>query len=66
MKMGGVQLSLGSAEIRVRSGAGELLAAPDLILHYVTAHGYGPPEEFVMAVLTGAHGAVNDGTLDDT
>lgn len=32
-------------------GAGCLYVAPSLILHYVDAHQYAPPEEFVKAVL---------------
>jgi hypothetical protein len=51
IEIGGLRLSLGSAEIRVRSATGKLFAAPDLIYHYVTAHSYKPPEEFVAAVL---------------
>lgn len=43
---------LGSAEIRV-AGEHQVFAAPDLIGHYVTAHGYRPPEAFVRAVLEG-------------
>jgi hypothetical protein len=42
----------GSAEIRV-VGVGRVYAAPDLIGHYVEAHGYCPPEEFIAAVLGG-------------
>ncbi|MET9513441.1 hypothetical protein ABZX62_34205 [Streptomyces flavidovirens] len=40
----------GSAEIRV-IGEGVVYAAPELITHYVEAHGYAPPAEFVRAVL---------------
>jgi hypothetical protein len=40
----------GSAEIRV-AGVDKVYAAPELIHHYVVAHGYKPPEEFVTAVL---------------
>ncbi len=42
----------GSAEIRV-VGVGRVYAAPDLIGHYVEAHGYCPPQEFIAAVLDG-------------
>jgi hypothetical protein len=42
----------GSSEIRV-VGANEIYAAPTLIYHYVTAHNYRPPDEFIAAVLTG-------------
>jgi hypothetical protein len=40
----------GSAEIRV-AGAGKVYAAPTLVHHYVVAHDYRPPEEFIAAVL---------------
>jgi hypothetical protein len=39
-----------SAEMRVR-GDEKVYAAPTLIHHYVLAHGYKPPEEFIAAVL---------------
>ena len=42
---------LGSAEIRVTSASGISYAAPDLVVHYIEAHGYGPPAEFVAALL---------------
>lgn len=41
---------LGSADIQVE-GEGDVYRAPALMLHYVTAHDYLPPEEFVDAVL---------------
>jgi hypothetical protein len=33
------------------SGDGVLLVAPSLILHYIDAHEYAPPEQFCQAVL---------------
>jgi hypothetical protein len=42
--------SAGSAEIRV-AGERAVYAAPTLVHHYVVAHGYKPPDEFVAAVL---------------
>ena len=42
----------GSGEIRVL-GETDIYAAPDLIVHYITAHNYQPPREFVQAVLQG-------------
>lgn len=48
---GGETLLLGSSEIRVVSGSGELFAAPTLIYHYVAAHHYAPPERFLRALL---------------
>ena len=47
----GRQAMLGSAEIRVISENGTILAAPNLVLHYVDRHRYLPPTEFVEAVL---------------
>ncbi|AVT38709.1 hypothetical protein [Plantactinospora sp. BB1] len=32
------------------SGSGVMFAAPSLIWHYVTAHSYRPPTEFIEAV----------------
>ncbi|MFG3705979.1 hypothetical protein ACGF7U_14765 [Micromonospora sp. NPDC047670] len=43
-------LLLGHAEIRVPSGQGVTFAAPSLIWHYVIAHSYRPPAEFIEAV----------------
>lgn len=48
----GRTVELGRSEIRVL-GDDDIFAAPDLILHYVTAHQYRPPAEFVTAVLRG-------------
>ncbi len=45
-------IQLGQAEIRVL-GEDDIFAAPTLIYHYVTAHNYRPPEEFIQAVLKG-------------
>jgi len=42
----------GNGEIRVRGASGQIYVAPALIHHYVTAHGYRPPAEFVSAVET--------------
>lgn len=49
---GGERLLLGSAEIRVPSMDARYFAAPNLIFHYVGAHRYSPPSEFVRAVMT--------------
>ena len=45
-----------SAEMRV-AGGGEVYAAPSLVHHYVVAHDYRPPDEFVSAVLAWDGGA---------
>ena|ERR1700677_1330285 len=47
----GERVPLGSAEVRVATDSGTVLAAPNLIWHYVTYHRYLPPEEFIRAVL---------------
>ncbi|MFF0296030.1 hypothetical protein ACFYST_20660 [Kitasatospora sp. NPDC004614] len=47
----GGAVALGSSEIRVPGRAGEVFAAPTLVVHYVSAHGYLPPPSFVEAVL---------------
>ncbi len=45
---------LGSAEITVHATA-RTYAAPNLVLHYVAAHGYLPPDDLVEAVMRGGH-----------
>lgn len=45
---------LGSGEIRVFHPNGLILAAPDLVFHYIYAHHYAPPTEFVEAVILAA------------
>lgn len=47
----GREIWLGSAEITVEGADGKIYAAPSLIYHYVAAHDYGPPKEFVEALL---------------
>ncbi|HMJ00406.1 MAG TPA: hypothetical protein VK488_11280 [Gaiellaceae bacterium] len=42
---------VGSAEIRVRGRHRVVYASPDMIVHYVTAHRYRPPDYFIQAVL---------------
>lgn len=46
----GVDRSASSSEMRV-SGNGKVYAAPSLVHHYVVAHAYRPPDEFIAAVL---------------
>jgi hypothetical protein len=41
----------GNGEIHVRSRAGDVYAAPLLVVHYVEVHRYCPPEEFIQAAL---------------
>ncbi|WP_433393614.1 hypothetical protein [Micromonospora sp. KLBMP9576] len=41
----------GNGEIRIPGAAGIAYAAPFLIGHYITAHGYQPPQVFVDAVM---------------
>jgi hypothetical protein len=40
-------------EIRVVSIDGQVYAAPELIKHYIEAHSYLPPQEFIDAVMNG-------------
>ena len=47
---------VGGAEIRVRGTTGIVRAAPDMILHYVEAHGYRPPDDFIEAVTASTEG----------
>ncbi len=51
-RRGEQEIRLGSAEIRI-IGKGAVYAAPNLVYHYVEAHNYRPPEEFIQAVLEG-------------
>ena len=44
---GSESILLGFSEIRVFGADGKVYAAPNLIYHYVTEHGYRPPEEFI-------------------
>ncbi|SFK49543.1 hypothetical protein [Streptomyces pini] len=41
----------GNGEVRIPGAPGIAYAAPFLVTHYVTAHGYRPPQVFVDAVL---------------
>jgi hypothetical protein len=50
---GDESLPVGDAEIRVVAEDGTWLVAPTLVLHYVTAHAYHPPREFIEAVTSG-------------
>jgi hypothetical protein len=43
--------ALSSAVIRVVGRDGRVYHSPAMILHYVKAHGYQPPQEFVVAVM---------------
>jgi hypothetical protein len=45
---------LGNGEIHV-PGQGVVYAAPTLIVHYIIAHGYRPPDVFVDALLAHGH-----------
>jgi hypothetical protein len=45
------QETFDSGEIRVVGANGVVYAAPKMIVHYIEAHGYLPPQEFVDAVV---------------
>ncbi|MEU0101771.1 hypothetical protein [Streptomyces sp. NPDC006267] len=51
---GDTRVWLGSAEIRVRGEDGTVYAAPNLVIHYITAHRYRPPERFCRAAVAAA------------
>lgn len=53
MEIDGEMVRLGSAEIRV-IGEHNIYAAPDLLPHYMTAHRYMPPNEFLEALDEGS------------
>ena len=50
----GVKLLLGGSEIRVFAPSGDIYAAPTLIYHYVQAHKYKLPSEFMLALHEGS------------
>jgi hypothetical protein len=51
--LGGREVSLGAAELWVPSVDEKCthFAAPDLIVHYLLAHGYRPPAEYIKSVM---------------
>lgn len=48
------EVTLGSAEIHVPGPGGVVYAAPTLVIHYIEAHGYLPPADFVKSALAEA------------
>lgn len=50
IQVGGTEISLGSAEVRVMTTDGRWLVAPNLVHHYIEVHSYLPPEDFIEAV----------------
>lgn len=42
---------LGASEIWVPNGNNEYYASPSMIIHYISAHGYKPPREYVDAII---------------
>ena len=51
VRYSGRLVSMGDAEIRVRHANGVVLAAPNLVAHYVIAHRYLPPGLFIEAIM---------------
>ena len=47
----GQEITLGSGDMWVFGNNGRYYVAPNLIYHYVAAHHYCPPEEFIEAVM---------------
>ncbi|MCC2315848.1 DUF7919 family protein [Cellulomonas xiejunii] len=66
---GGRVVSVGTGEIRVEGQDGRRYAAPSLVVHYVAAHRYRPPQDFIDAVDTArgrfAHVELPGGTSSD-
>jgi hypothetical protein len=54
-----------SSEMRV-AGNGKVYAAPSLVHHYVVAHGYRPPDEFIAAVLAWDEKLAGPGAAPDS
>ncbi|MHA6764624.1 DUF7919 family protein [Streptacidiphilus sp. PAMC 29251] len=48
------EVSIGNGELRAIGTSGRIYAAPTLVIHYVAAHYYLPPEDFVDAVVAAA------------
>lgn len=51
IQRGDEECGLGAGEIRVLGNHDIVYAAPNLIYHYITAHQYCPPSEFLQAVM---------------
>jgi hypothetical protein len=49
---GGKKLFLGNWEIWIPGNEGRIFASPALIIHYVKAHEYFPPQEFIEAAMS--------------
>ena len=52
----------GNGEIRVTAASGTTYVAPVLIIHYVLAHGYLPPQEFVNVAIQATSSDWNEGS----
>jgi hypothetical protein len=50
LTMGGRTIQMGNNNVFV-PGEGCVYSAPSMVAHYIDAHGYGPPDEFIAAVL---------------
>ena len=50
LEVGDRRIRMGHSNLFV-PGEGCIYGAPSMIAHYIQAHGYGPPEEFINAVL---------------
>jgi len=50
MEIDGKAIKLGGAEVHVRSLGATVFEVPDLIYHYIVAHSYMPPKDFIDAV----------------
>lgn len=48
-----IKCATSSCEVRIVGTHGDVYACPKMIIHYVEAHGYLPPQQFVDAVING-------------
>jgi hypothetical protein len=46
--------TMGNGEIRIAGSRGRIYVAPVLVAHYVQAHNYLPPADFIRAVMAAA------------
>lgn len=53
VRIAGREIDVGNGEIQVVGEGNVVYVAPTMILHYIVAHRYLPPEEFLRAVRTG-------------
>ena len=50
VEVDGVKLEVGNGEVHVEGEGGRVYSAPTMIVHYIQAHSYTPPDEFTAAL----------------